>query len=114
MYDCICPTCKGKPGIIATENLPADYLNEIEKAFKETLKQVYTGKTPGNKMLVVTGKALTEQVRQSYQAITIDWTTPDAEMLVQLSRNVWHFSAAKNWQHLHDLSLALKDEKGKG
>jgi SPP1 gp7 family putative phage head morphogenesis protein len=34
-------------------------------------------------------------------------------MLTRLTRDVWHFSAAKNYQQLRDMTLALKDENGK-
>ncbi len=44
---------------------------------------------------------------------SVDWDTPDAEMLHKLTQNVWHFSSAKNYQELKDLTLALKDSKGK-
>ncbi len=44
---------------------------------------------------------------------SVDWDTPDAEMLHKLTQNVWHFSSAKNYQELKDLTLALKDDKGK-
>jgi SPP1 gp7 family putative phage head morphogenesis protein len=46
-------------------------------------------------------------------SIKIDWDTPDAEMLESLTRNTWHFSAAKNYNQLRALTDALKDENGK-
>ena len=44
---------------------------------------------------------------------SIDYDTPDANMLLQLQRNVWHFSAAKNYNQLVELSRALVGEDGK-
>ena len=64
-------------------------------------------------LLKLTGIELAEKVSQSYNNITLDFTTPDAEMLTRLTRDVWQFSAAKNWQQMRDLTLALKDENGK-
>jgi len=92
--------------------LPDEYLNEIEKNFKKVLNQIYNGKTPSNKVLETTGKTLAQQVQNSYGNITPDLTTPDAEMLVRLTRDVWQFSAAKNYQQMRDLTLALRDENG--
>lgn len=43
---------------------------------------------------------------------TADFTTPDAAMLMRLTRDVWHFSAAKNYHQLRDMTLALKDSSG--
>lgn len=43
----------------------------------------------------------------------IDWDTPDAKMLAALQNNVWHFSAAKNYTQLRELSNALIGDDGK-
>ncbi len=65
-----------------------------------------------NKLLDLTVKTLTDRVIDSYQ-VQADFTTPDAEMLTRLVRDVWQFSGAKNYQQMRDLTLALKDEHGK-
>ncbi len=44
---------------------------------------------------------------------TVDFSTPDAKMLNRITRDVWQFSAAKNYQEMRDLTLALTDENGK-
>jgi SPP1 gp7 family putative phage head morphogenesis protein len=99
--------------ITATEPLPADYLKEIETAFKQTLKDLYNGKQPTNKMLVETGKALANRAVESYGAVQANFTTPDAVMLSKLVNNCWQFSAAKNHKELRDLSAAMVDNDGK-
>lgn len=43
---------------------------------------------------------------------SIDYATPDWQMLAALERNVWQFAAAKNYQHLRELGAALLDENG--
>lgn len=43
----------------------------------------------------------------------IDYNTPDYNMLESLQKNVWQFSAAKNYQQLVSLSKALVDDDGK-
>lgn len=63
-------------------------------------------------LLDLTVKTLSERVIDSYQ-VAADFTTPDAEMLTRLVRDVWHFSGAKNYQEMRDLTLLLKDDKGK-
>lgn len=65
-----------------------------------------------NMLLDLTVKTLSDRVIDSYQ-VNADFSTPDAEMLTRLVRDVWHFSGAKNYQEMRDLTLLLKDEKGK-
>ena len=64
-----------------------------------------------NMLLDLTVKTLSDRVIDSYQ-VDADFKTPDAEMLTRLVRDVWHFSGAKNYQEMRDLTLALKDDKG--
>lgn len=63
-------------------------------------------------LLDLTVKTLSDRVIDSYQ-VAADFTTPDAEMLTRLVRDVWQFSGAKNYQEMRDLTLLLKDDKGK-
>jgi SPP1 gp7 family putative phage head morphogenesis protein len=112
LYTDICPRC-GKKHPTAEESLPEDYLKDIKKAFEDTLKNLYDGKTPNNKTLIVTGSTLAKQVQDSYSQISVDYSTPDMAMLTRLTRDTWQFSSAKNYQELRDLTLAMKDESGK-
>jgi SPP1 gp7 family putative phage head morphogenesis protein len=43
---------------------------------------------------------------------TVEYDSPDYNMLVSLKRNVWQFSSAKNYQQLRALSDALIGEDG--
>jgi len=43
---------------------------------------------------------------------SLDYDTPDYNMLTKLKENVWHFSAAKNYAQLRELSDALLDGEG--
>lgn len=43
----------------------------------------------------------------------VDFDTPDHTMLAKLQENVWHFSGAKNYQQLKELSAALIGPDGK-
>lgn len=44
---------------------------------------------------------------------TLDWETPDWNMLASLQKDVWHFSSAKNYQQLRELSNAMIGPDGK-
>jgi hypothetical protein len=44
---------------------------------------------------------------------SIDYDTPDYNMLSALKKHVWHFSGAKNYQQLRELSASLLDDDGK-
>ncbi len=77
------------------------------------IKDVFSGKEPSSGLLAVTGKTLADKVQDSYTRITLDFTTPDTEMLARLTSDVWQFSAAKNWQEMHDLTRLPKDKDGK-
>jgi len=43
----------------------------------------------------------------------VDYDTPDWNMLASLQRDVWHFSGAKNYQELRQMTSALINEDGK-
>lgn len=45
--------------------------------------------------------------------VSVDYNTPDYNMLEQLQKNVWQFSGAKNYQQLRELSNALISPEGK-
>lgn len=66
-------------------------------------------------LLSATTKTLLEGVYEGYGTdfVSVDWDTPDHEMLTRLSQNVFSFSAAKNYQELHTITDALRDEDGK-
>jgi SPP1 gp7 family putative phage head morphogenesis protein len=57
---------------------------------------------------------LMKGVSQGYgeSLMTVDFETPDFLMLRKLEENVFHFSAAKNFTQLRQLSQALLNEKG--
>lgn len=101
------------------ENIPATLTNSIKREVKRIIKEVYKGKIGtgdiDTKLLKLVGSALENQVTAGFGKTfaNVDFTTPDAAMLSRISRDVWHFSAAKNYQQLRDMTLALKDEMGK-
>lgn len=56
-------------------------------------------------------KAVAESFANGFNAI--DYDTPDGQMLASLQKNIYHFSAAKNYTQLKQLSQALIGEDGK-
>jgi len=67
------------------------------------------------KLLNLIGNLLEGQVFEGFGKgfPTVDFATPDAAMLLRLTRDVWQFGAAKTYQQLRDMTLALKDADGK-
>lgn len=66
-------------------------------------------------MLSATASTLLEGVYAGYgkDFISVDWDTPDHEMLTRLSQNVFSFSAAKNYQELRTITDAMRGDDGK-
>jgi SPP1 gp7 family putative phage head morphogenesis protein len=86
-------------------------MDELEKLRASMIERAMKGED-SDSLLDLTVKTLSDRVIGSYH-VAADFTTPDAEMLTRLVRDVWQFSAAKNWQEMRDLTLLLKDDKGK-
>lgn len=101
------------------DNIPASLTASIKREIKRIIDEVYDGNIKAGdidtKLLKHVGSALENQVTAGFGKTfaQVDFTTPDAAMLTRLTRDVWHFSAAKNYQQLRDMTLALKDENGK-
>ena len=95
------------------ESLPPDFLSSLDSAVSSLIKQLFNQGKTTNEILKLTGSLLVDKVAGSYKDIAPDFTTPDAEMLARLTRDVWQFSAAKNYQQMRDLAIALKGDDGK-
>ena len=101
------------------DDIPATLTQNIKREVKRIIDDVYKGKIAAGdidaKLLKHVGAAIESQVTDGFGKTfaQLDFTTPDAEMLTRITRDVWHFSAAKNYQQLRDMTLLLKDENGK-
>lgn len=98
----------------------ADMPDEFSKAVNDMTRQVYkeTGLPVGsiNKELVQKfATKFFEAVVSGYGSdlAAFDYDTPDHNMLLSLRKNVYQFSAAKNYQQLVELSKALVGDDGK-
>jgi SPP1 gp7 family putative phage head morphogenesis protein len=91
----------------------------MNKELRRIIDDVYAGKiktgTIDKRLLKVVGSAVEGAMFSGFGKSfdTIDFTTPDAKMLTRLTRDVWQFSASKNYQQLRDTTMALVDEAGK-
>lgn len=109
MYEATCRRCAGKTAT-AQEELPADYLRRLEEVREDVLQRFFNGED-ANELLHLTIDTLSQAVSESF-ASKGDFTQADTVMLMHLQRDVWHFSCAKNWQQMQDLSHALIDKEG--
>ncbi len=81
-------------------------------------KQIYAGKFKGHidkKLTKLVSEKLLKAVKEGYgkDLSQVDYDSADYNMLQSLEKNVYQFSAAKNYQQIKSMSLALKDADGK-
>lgn len=79
----------------------------------ELAKRIYNGEdiTADDTLLRQTAKQLLNGVEKGFNGniLSFNFSSPDFEALAKLTENVYHFSAAKNYHELKDLSLAIRD-----
>lgn len=70
--------------------------------------------THSPQLLGLVGNLILQQLGDGFgkNYLTVDYDTPDAEMLQRITRDVWHFSAAKCYNELRDMTLALRNPEG--
>lgn len=107
-----CHRCGGFHISAAASGLP-DFTDEITRLARE-IYNTKKGKNYDPALLNATARQMAKAMAEGYgkDSIKIEWDSPDAEMIGKLTRDAWHFSAAKNYQQLRDMTLALND-KGK-
>lgn len=107
-----CPVCGGQQ----LNFYNAD--NSLDKEATRIAKLIYEGKlSTGDidpKLTALVAEKLKGAIMDGYgkNFDNVDYDTPDYNMLRNLERNVYQFSAAKNYQQLKDMTGALKDENG--
>lgn len=79
----------------------------------ELAQRIYNGEdiTADDTLLRQTAKQLLNGVEKGFNGniLSFNFSSPDFEALAKLTENVYHFSAAKNYHELKDLSLAIRD-----
>ncbi len=109
---CFCPVCA------SNENTPLDPDPKIDREAKRLARLIYNGKLKEGdidpKLTILVAEKLKEAILEGYgiNADEIKYDTADYNMLKNLEKNVYAFSAAKNFQQLKEMNMALKDEEG--
>lgn len=99
--------------------MPKDnnFNKQIKKELDRIINQLYKGGKIvfDSKLLILVGNKLQDAIFNGFgkNFSKIDWDSQDTEMLMKLTQNIWHFSSAKNYKELQNLSLALKNNEGK-
>ena len=80
------------------------------------VSELWDGKRPltDSNILRIVGSLFESQVLAGFGKgfNEVDFETPDGVALTRLTRDVWQFSAAKNYQQMRDMTLALRDADG--
>jgi len=101
--------CHHEPRNVADDN------EELPAALEDLLQNLHSGAIKAGMIdtatALDTARKLMEAVFEGYgqNFDTVLFDSPDLEMLINLEKNVYQFSAAKNYQMLKDLTLSLKD-----
>ncbi|MGQ0737651.1 MAG: phage head morphogenesis protein [Bacteroidota bacterium] len=113
IYGLVCAVCGGITSMV-NEAIP----EALQKEAERIAKGLYNGTiTYGNIDPVMTN-LVAEELRKAIikgfgkDFPKIDFDTPDQQMLSALETNVFHFSAAENYQMIRSMSMALRDENG--
>ena len=127
LYNCTCPLCH--PELVSgsfTHSLIHSFKNselptpnsKLDKEADRVAKLIYKGKLKTGdidpKLTVLVAEKLKAAVMDGFGKTfnDVDYKSADEEMLLNIERNVYQFSAAKNYQQLKDMNNALKDENG--
>jgi SPP1 gp7 family putative phage head morphogenesis protein len=96
-----------------------DNTDELDQALIDLINMIWKLKgmpadLTDKEMIMLIADQLWSGVKEGYgnDLTTIDFTTPDWNMLASLQKDVWHFSAAKDYNHLRELSNALIGSDG--
>lgn len=78
---------------------------------EQLAKRIYEGEeiTSDRQLLRSTAQDLLKGVQKGYGKREIDWNSPDADMIQNLTENVYQFAAAKNYHELRDMTDAVHD-----
>jgi SPP1 gp7 family putative phage head morphogenesis protein len=93
--------------------LPEEYLNKLPKAIRDVINKAYNENKLSGELLKLTAETLKKQVIDNYTKAAIAYDQTDVNMLAQLVKNIWQFSAAKNYKEMKEITGLLKDGSGK-
>lgn len=102
----------GQEDLTGFKNLSG--LDPLDDRAATIAQQIYEGTFEGDidpAMVALVAEKLKEAITEGYgkTIADVDYHSPDHEMLRNLERNVYQFSAAKNYQQLKAMTLAVMD-----
>jgi SPP1 gp7 family putative phage head morphogenesis protein len=116
IYSNQCKCCGGIKEPNNTGDTPLS--GDMGAAAKRIAKGIYNGTITAGSIDVGMTKLVATELRKAViegfgkDLPALDYATADYNMLVALEKNCYHFAAAKNYQELKSLTLALKDGEG--
>jgi SPP1 gp7 family putative phage head morphogenesis protein len=110
--------CDSCGGYHFRNELEDTFLSSVQKQTTRIARQIYDGEFKGiidKDLLQLVSQKLSEAVIQGFgkDLTGVDYETADANMLEALKKDVYHFSAAKNYNQLKDMTVNLMDDNGK-
>lgn len=113
LYGHVCSRCGGHQAPV-NNAVSDDMQREAERIAKGLYNGTITAGTIDPAMTKLVAEELRKAVIEGFgkDLPKINFGTPDYKMLASLELNVFHFSAAENYQMLKSMSLALRDENG--
>lgn len=114
LYNSRCDTCGGYhalqlPSMAEDDELPAIYEQLLQRIHGGELKAGMIDRVTAVEVADILMDGIFEGYGQTFDDVA--YNTPDFAMLGNLERNVYHFSAAKNYNMLKALTQHLKDGK---
>lgn len=92
-----------------------DDFSQFDELIRDLADEIYLSKndkTYSPELVKATADKLIDAIKEGFNVVGEDWETTDKAMVDKLIENVFSFSAAKNYQQLHDITSSLIDEKG--
>ncbi|MEZ2337679.1 hypothetical protein AB6735_18680 [Mucilaginibacter sp. RCC_168] len=98
---------------LSIDDAPEEYQKYIDGLIDKIFKAQAAPEADPN-LIRAYGTKLEQGVLKGYgkKLADVDWDTPDYHTITALQSNIWHFSAAKTYTQLKDMSAALVDGQG--
>ena len=100
-----------------------DNVDEILAHFNDLCRRIFDGEVAPTQLDAALYEFVVDKlwkavqigfgIKKTLDSKDIDYTTPDGAMLADLRKNVYYFSAAKQYQQLKAMNEALLDDEGK-
>jgi len=107
--------CDAEHGVILSASKDGEPTPEMQKEAQRIAKGIFDGTITSGEIDPALTTLVAEDLRNAViegfgkDLPAIDYNTPDFDKLANLENNVYQFSAAKDYQQLKSMTLALKD-----